>query len=382
MNVVASTMKLASLFRGWGRRAESPAAAEPTPMPAPIAPVEVPAPTPQPIPVAPQPQPTQLASEVEMPLQTILEKLPQDLRAKMAMRPEELGDASIAIPIEQILPQLALGSVKIMFGQLRSAAPELFRVAEEYDSLPIILPLNVLLQRMNPNLLPRNPQQKQIQLPQEIKGPFGKSAEGVTFATSLMKAPPAATPPPRMVAKPESDTKMRLRSVGPAQPAFTRATTAAPIAPSSIPFAPSAPVSPIAPAPPREETQRPIPFSPPQPAPAAPVAMPKPITPVAPAPIPMATAPSAAPVAANASAISVLLSELSAKWPDVLQMEIHQQNLSGAQVQLPMTALEPALKRGRAVFSWQHLRTWMQPRPAGASPNDGVELDLPLAIIV
>src|SRR5581483_576005 len=51
-------------------------------------------------------------------------------------------------------------------------------------------------------------------------------------------------------------------------------------------------------------------------------------------------------------------------------------------VQLPMTALEPALKRGRAVFSWQHLRTWMQPRPAGASPNDGVELDLPLAIIV
>src|SRR6185312_10026319 len=215
MNVVSSAMKLASLFRGWGRRSEnSEAATEPaqTPAPAAFAPPIAPAParpqTPTPVSVTPPPQPPPLSDEVEMPLQPILDKLPQDLRTKMTMRVEDLGDASIAIPTEQILPQLALGSVKIMFGQLRSAAPELFRVAEEYDSLPIILPLNILLSRLNPNSLPRNPQQKQIQVPQEIKGPFGAQAQGVTFATTMLKAPPQTTPPVRMTA-PESQTRIQ-----------------------------------------------------------------------------------------------------------------------------------------------------------------------------
>src|SRR6185312_11618551 len=57
-------------------------------------------------------------------------------------------------------------------------------------------------------------------------------------------------------------------------------------------------------------------------------------------------------------------------------------NLATAQVVLPMNQVEPALKRGRVVFPWRTLRTWISPKPSGASPNDGVELDLPLKIIV
>src|SRR6185295_18543552 len=101
---------------------------------------------------------------------------------------------------------------------LRGAAPELFRVAEEYDSLPVLLPLNVLLSLLNPNLLPRNPGQTRIDVPQEIKGPFGARADGVSFATSFMKAAPG----PARVPGAESQTKLTPRAVVSPPPAFTR----------------------------------------------------------------------------------------------------------------------------------------------------------------
>src|SRR3954466_14775681 len=116
-------MNLGGLFRGWGRRPDenNQAAAQPRPKAAPAAPAPVsppPAYSPEePVSSPDGSSPAQLGSEVEMPLLPILEKLPQDLRAKMTMRIEDFGDASIAIATDQILPQLALGSVKITFGQ-------------------------------------------------------------------------------------------------------------------------------------------------------------------------------------------------------------------------------------------------------------------------
>src|SRR5215469_5716863 len=52
-------------------------------------------------------------SELEMPLLPILEKLPADLRAKSMTAGLNLGQASISISVEKVLPQLALGAVKI-----------------------------------------------------------------------------------------------------------------------------------------------------------------------------------------------------------------------------------------------------------------------------
>lgn len=280
------------------------------------------------------------------------------------MRIEDLGNATMGFATEQILAQLAQGTARITFGQLREAAPQLFNVAEEYDSLPVTLPLSLLLSRLNPNLLPRNPQQKQLQVPQEIKGPFGAKAEGVSFATSLLKAPPSTTPPPRMTA-PESDTKIRARAVAPPPPVHARSPIApAPSAP--IPF-PSASPSPQPPAP---VTAAPVPAAP------IPFAAPKPVTPISP------IAPVVPTAVGDSTMISVSLSALSEKWPAPLQMEITQMNLANAQVALPMNQIEPALKRGRVNFPWRTLRSWMSPKPSGASSNDGVELDLPLKALV
>lgn len=366
-------MNFAGLFKGWMRRENPPADEIPSPLPV------APAPTPQPAtpayspppvaaPVSVAPMPTQLGEDVEIPLGPILEKLPQDLRAKMTMRIDELGNATMAFATEQILSQLAQGTVRITFGQLREAAPQLFNVAEEYDSLPVTLPLNLLLSRLNPNLLPRNPQQKQLQVPQEIKGPFGAKAEGVSFATSLLKAPPSSTPPPRMTAPETTTAKFQARAVAPPPPAYARpaAPAPSPIPSKPIPF-PSAPSVP--------QTQPPPPARPPATAPIS-FAPPKPVAPVTP------IAPAVSPAVSSSTTIPVTLAALSEKWPEPLREEIAQANLANAQVILPMNQIEPAMKRGRVVFPWQTLRAWMSPASSAASPNDGIELVLPLKVVV
>jgi len=58
-----------------------------------------------------------------------------------------------------------------------------------------------------------------------------------------------------------------------------------------------------------------------------------------------------------------------------------QLNLSEAQVALPVHLIEPALKRGRVIFSWHHLRSWIRPTPPGPSVHDTTELELPLQVL-
>jgi predicted regulator of Ras-like GTPase activity (Roadblock/LC7/MglB family) len=81
------------------------------------------------------------------------------------------------------------------------------------------------------------------------------------------------------------------------------------------------------------------------------------------------------------STISAPLAALSEEWPEALRLEIAQTNLTNAQVALPVHLVEPALKRGRVIFSWRYVRTWIRPVPPGVSIHDGIELELPLKVI-
>lgn len=56
-------------------------------------------------------------------------------------------------------------------------------------------------------------------------------------------------------------------------------------------------------------------------------------------------------------------------------------SLINAQVALPVNLVEPALKRGRVTFPWQHLRSWITPPVAAASVHDSLEVELPLKVI-
>lgn len=88
------------------------------------------------------------------------------------------------------------------------------------------------------------------------------------------------------------------------------------------------------------------------------------------------------PVATEAPGLSVSLAALTQGWPDALRQEIVQLNLSEARLALPTSLIEDALKRGRVVFAWKVLRSWIRPTPpANVSVHDGAELELPLSVL-
>ena len=314
MNVMSNTVKsrFAGMLFGWLRHVENKEAGAPTPA------------EPRP-PAAPTPSRPDGGGELELPLKPILEKLPADLRAKMTMPAAGLARARICIPTEQVLPQLATGAVKITFGQLREAVPDLFRVGTEYDALPVTVPLNEVLALLNPKLLLRSPAQKVAKVSDEITNPF---------SARTRQTVPAAAPLP-----------------------------ANRVAPSNNRFAPS-------PAP-ATATPKPVVVQP-----ATAVAMPVQTA--------LPAAKNAAPTAVPApGSIFAPLAALSEHWPDTMRMEIAQLNLAGAQVALPFDVVQAALKRGQAVFPWRTLRAWIKPAPAlVVSIRDNLDLSLPLNIIV
>ncbi len=288
------------------------------------------------------PAPAENPDELQLPLQSILAAMPMDLRAKVMQTPP--AGTMIAVPLEKILTQLAFGSVKIAFGELRTAAPGVFvNSGGEHDHKPVMLPLNEILTRLNPALLSRRSAQKQVEVTEDITGPFGASGEGVKISVAAKPTPSAAMPPLRMTTPPPFS--FASRAITPA----TSATT-----PPPPPFMPHAPTPAARVVTPRSNGA---------PKPAAPVSSPAPQIPVEPADI-------SAPLAA-----------LSENWPEGLRLEIRQSNLANARVLLPANLIEPALKRGRITFAWRNLRPMIRPTPPPASVHDGIELELPLSVI-
>jgi hypothetical protein len=394
MSVLANNfkMKFAGLLRGLLRRVDSseqrePQSARPTfaHEPAPVAPPPVVAASPEPVvpPVPPAPKTikSESMSELEMPLMPILEKLPPDIRSKWTLGGLDLTQANISISVEKVLPQLAVGVVKITFGELRTAAPDLFRTGEEYDSLPITLPLNDVLARLNPALLARSTGQRVVTAPAEITAPFGVGAQGVTFTSAAMKPSPPTTHFFKKTAPQESEPiKMPPSSppVAPPPPAFASPSpsygqrSVTPAAPSTASIPPRA----IRPGP-GQPSQAPAAVKPSIPfiKPATPPTRPLVPTPPAAAPQPPP------PATSEVQTILAPLAALSESWPATLKLEISQMNLSNAQVALPVHLIEPALKRGRVTFPWHNLRSWIKPTPPGISIHDGLELELPLQVI-
>jgi len=334
------------------------------PPPAPVRPSQPPkpdyatppaAPAPSATFAQPAPAPQAGTGEILLPVSQILMTLPLDLRAKIVGT--DTTGLMIAVPVDQVLAQLATGSVKITFGELRRLAPGVFAsFGGDCDAKPVTLPLNLVLAQLSPALLSRRAaQKKSVELSAEITSPFNAGGQGLTIATDKMKSPPA-TPP-----------------------------SAAPIPLSRLAPAPEAP----APAP--HATQPPPGFTPrwnlpatngngnghAKGAPHAPV--------LSAAPVPPATASPIPPVAAlpeqSQPTISVPLGSLSESWPEALRNEIELLDLTGAQIALPLHLVEPALKRGRVIFSWRCMRPWIKSAAVAVSSHDDLELELPLKVL-
>jgi predicted regulator of Ras-like GTPase activity (Roadblock/LC7/MglB family) len=304
----------------------------------------------------PEPVENQTATdEVELPLQTVLGALPMDLRAKVMQTPP--AGATMIISIEKVLSQLAHGSVKISFGELRLAAPSLFaNSGGENDSRPVTLPLNEILSRLNPALLSRHATQKKVEVADDVTGPFDGRGKDIFFSTAAPLKPasaPTPAPAPRTNA-PVSWPAVPPQTVAAPRPAFASRTitpvrAATPVPPTNGSSIPRNGIS-------RNNSVAPVP------------------------PVIPAAHPTILPEQAQ-STISAPLAALSEEWPEALRLEITQTNLTNAQVALPVHLVEPALKRGRVIFSWRYVRSWIRPVPPGVSVHDGIELELPLKVI-
>jgi predicted regulator of Ras-like GTPase activity (Roadblock/LC7/MglB family) len=310
-----------------------------------------------PEPVAVTPTAPVNPDEIQLPLQPILAALPMDLRAKIMSN--NTAGMAIVIPVEKVFSQLATGSVKISFGELRQLAPGVFaHSGGENDAKPVALPLNQVLAQLSPGLLARRAAHKQVEISDDIASPFDARGQGLTISTEKMKAP--ATPPP---------------------------------APTPVPLARLVTPVPSAPA-------GPMPVVPP------PTFVPRWKSPngngngnggngngngngngTHSSPRPAGFDTSLEPLAAKAKPIPVEkpilapLAALSENWPDALKSEIELLDLVHAQVALPTNLVEPALKRGRVIFAWRDLRSWIQNVAVAVSVHDAIELELPLKVL-
>ena len=111
--------------------------------------------------------------------------------------------------------------------------------------------------------------------------------------------------------------------------------------------------------------------------------MPQPAKPVSPvAPVAPAAVQPVAPVP-EGPFLTVALSPLLESWPEALRQEVLQLNLLDTKVALPVPILEQSLKRGKVVFPWQTVRSWIRPAPLSMeSAHDEVALELPLKVIL
>ncbi len=99
-------------------------------------------------------------------------------------------------PRKRVLTQISTGTVRISFGELRQLAPPgTFTAENDRDRTLIELPLQEILGRINPGLFMRRPAQRQVDVPDEVVGPFG--GQSPVAITSQGKGATAGAPPAR-----------------------------------------------------------------------------------------------------------------------------------------------------------------------------------------
>ena len=319
----------------------------------------------------PQPAGThQNGRGIELPLQPIIGALPLELQPRL--RHPDAGALTMCIPLEKILAQLSRGTVKITFGELRQAAPDLFTAEDDRDRVMVPLPLGEILTRLNPALITRRRVQKQVEIPAEIASPFDQRNQSLIFSVGPTKPENAPAPAPRQ----------------------TTVSAPAPLAPpprSNLTFAPTPPPPSAAPLNPpatnsatralHELRSNPSPIQPSQPIPMPKMAS---LTPPAPTALPAAAAPPAASPqpASDSNPLLVSLISLAEGWPEAVRQELVQLNLVDAKVALPSEIVERALKQGRVAFTWKTVRSWIKPATlTTVSAHDSLVLELPLKIV-
>ncbi|PAW86390.1 MAG: hypothetical protein B9S33_08210 [Pedosphaera sp. Tous-C6FEB] len=265
-------------------------------------------------------------------LKSVLDRLPATLKPLVSRAPG--ADERVTVATARVLPQLSTGAVRITFDELRQGAPaDLFAAGGDQGGAMVDLPLPEILRAAGPALLKRKSSAK------------AEPAGGMVFPGIK----PATAPPP---------------------------------APAPAPVLPAAPAAPPAPAALETFSVKPTlqpSFTPPPAASAPPTFAPAPVSEGTTFFHPAAPASAHAPAESKSGRVSIILSTLSAGWPESIRQEVSK--LGQATVEFPRDELGNAMKTGKVVFTWGQLCSWMSPS-AGPSPLDATPLQLPLRLLV
>src|SRR5262249_48331739 len=126
-------------------------------------------------------------NNIYISLQAVLIGLPVELKSRT--RQSDVGDATICIAQDKVLSQLSAGIVKIPYGEIRRAAGQVFSPAKDCDQVLVVLPLDEVLSQIDPSMLVRRPDQRTVEVPDEISSPFGEHGQGLVFSTGPGKTP-------------------------------------------------------------------------------------------------------------------------------------------------------------------------------------------------
>jgi len=159
-------------------------------------PLQVPTSSPrrvEPAPTPVNPAPELDNEDVSISLQSVLNSLPPELSHRVI--PMDLAGATLTVALTKVLSQLPFGAVKLSFGELRRAAPQLFSPGDQSDLEAVELPLNELLVRINPALLPQTTRQPVAAGTDTIGGAFVPAPEFLAGdEIPEFSAPPRTSP--------------------------------------------------------------------------------------------------------------------------------------------------------------------------------------------
>jgi predicted regulator of Ras-like GTPase activity (Roadblock/LC7/MglB family) len=314
-----------------------------------------------------------------LPLAPITARFPAELNGALIAQPS--GKATVTLPLNLLVQQLATGVVRLPLGYLRQSSSEpCFAATQQFDAMPVSLPLEEVLARLSPAQLPRRSRQA-ISVPDSVTAPFGgRNTASIAAPTPVAAATPASTPVP--VAEPEPVAAVAV-ALEP-EPVVASAHLTMP--------AGAVPNTPASAAPIRVTPRIPVPKAAvPASAPvriteqaAAPIAPPVPVAPmVNNTPAPAFAAPRHETSFLRAGCLALPLNRLATGWPAPVLQEIANQNLVGENVELPLEEVEAGLKQGRLAFTWRQIRAWTAavPKPLTESALDSTALEMPLRFV-
>ena len=284
-------------------------------------------------------------NNIFIPLQSIIAGLPDYLKKEVVKNPD--AEVIVRFSTGRILPQLPSGVVKVTFRELKNASlPGFFSSNTARDNEIIYLPLDRIIPQALP-LLKRKPAKETVSVSSEIPDIFGAKgriiAEEKQPATEVMgetvveEEKPVAPQQRPVLSQPESlaaairmpEPKMPEPAVAPIKMSVTEEKNAEKIQIT------------------KDRGQGQI----------------------------------TAPEVDVENSIVVEIASLAAAWNENIKKRLDEAGVLKSKVYIPVSELEPQMRRGKVEFTWEKLNKWIAPEPVAGIIEQETILELPLSVL-